>query len=83
MRREIDERTCDQCGKVASEASNNRMIGGSVWSGWLRVERTGGSTGLAALQRNNGTWDFCGAACCIEFLSANVRHEARREKGWT
>ena len=72
MRRQIDERTCDQCGKVAEEAINNCTIGGSVWSGWLRVERTGGSTALAALQRDNGPWDFCGAECAVEYLAANA-----------
>lgn len=71
MRRQIDVRTCDQCGKVASEATDNRMIGGSVWSDWLRVERTGGSTALAALHRDNGPWDFCRTECAVKHLTAN------------
>ena len=68
MRKKIDQRTCDHCGKVVEQSE--MMFGGSPFNGWLAVERTDGSTCIP--RADNGPWDFCCAACCIAFLSANV-----------
>ena len=68
MRKQIDHRKCDHCGNVVEQSE--MMFGGSPFNGWLAVKRTDGSTRIP--RADIGPWDFCGAKCCIEFLSANA-----------
>ena len=67
MRKQIDHRECDHCGKVVKQSE--MMFGGSPFNGWLSLERIDGSTLIP--RADNGPWDFCGAACCVQFLTAN------------
>jgi len=65
MRRQIDERQCDECGKSQANATG-RMVGCSPWGGWITVEITDGLTMLP--RPHNGPWDFCSVDCAVKFL---------------
>jgi len=66
MRREIDERKCDNCGLVVQQAEV--MFGGSPFNGWLHVKITNCSTKLPKSKGNDGPWDFCCYGCAITYL---------------
>jgi hypothetical protein len=68
---DTENRKCDHCGKVAEQSE--MMFGGSPFNGWLRVERT--DRGSQIPKAENGPWDFCAAACCVQFLTANAESE--------
>ena len=63
-KKEIERRTCDECGKVVEQSE--MMIGGSPFQGWLRIECTNGSTRIP--REDNGPWDFCEVKCALSFL---------------
>jgi len=75
MRQNIEVRVCDVCGKSAEEAADNRMIGGSPWSGWYLVEMVGGGTTLKAL-RGKKNWDVCGDGC-LRTVAGATSHKDR------
>jgi hypothetical protein len=59
---------CDHCKKEVSDGGR-KTFGGSVFSGWFSLSRRCGSTALQALNTNND-WDFCSAACLLEFAES-------------
>ena len=73
MKKVIHQRRCNQCHKVIEQSESG--FGGSPFNGWLTVERTDGSTQVP--RADNGPWDFCGAACCIDYLSGNNTRRTR------
>ncbi len=77
MKKIINYRKCDCCGNVVEQSE--MTFGGSPFNGWLSVERTDGRTKIP--RANNGPWDFCGAKCCIEFLSSKVAHDVKDAYG--
>jgi len=73
MKKTIERRDCDQCGRVRVTEQAEMIFGGSPFSGWLTITRTDGSTRLPLA--DTGPWDFCGDACAIAFLSGKRRGE--------
>ena len=67
MRGTIKQRTCDTCKKVVS--ASEECFGGSVWQGWLYIEKTDGSSRCD--DRDRGPWDFCSFACAAGKLDNN------------
>lgn len=63
----IKRRTCDNCNKTVDQTEIS--YGGSIFSGWLHVTRTDGSTRFP--RADNGPWDFCSTECCTIFLNQN------------
>ena len=58
-------RICDKCGTIADQSETT--FGGSVFSQWLTVTQTHGSTRVP--MPDGGPWDFCSIECCVSFLS--------------
>ena len=72
MRREIHERKCDQCKKVAEHDALNPLIGGmGPFYGWLHVERA--NSGMYTSGEDNGPWDFCAVECLSKYFKKSKK----------
>ena len=67
MRKKIDHRECDNCGKVAEQ--KDPVFGGSPFINWFSVNKASGHTHYP--QTIIGPWDFCSVDCTIKFLENN------------
>ena len=66
MKRQIEERTCDQCGK--SVRMNPAVYGGNPFAGWIQVSMENGSIFLPACR----LWDFCCKHCAIKYIDIEM-----------
>jgi hypothetical protein len=65
-----ETRECDVCGKKVTETG--LRFGGSVFSGWMNLVITDGSTMLARLLRKKN-FDVCGTECLKKLIEMNYR----------
>ena len=73
MRRDLAERTCDQCNK--SDIYPAKTIGGGTpWYGWVAVQIAGD---CSSLRPSGEPWDFCCTNCAISYLAARKGMEDR------
>jgi len=69
MQRDLEERTCNKCRKTITLNKSDPPIGGTPFSGWLHLERSGmyGFGGHVLDSNDRGPWDFCSEKCLIDF----------------
>lgn len=64
MRKKVDYRECDNCGKVVEQKDNE--FGGSSFMNWFSVDKVSWYTHYP--QENISPWDFCSVDYTIKFL---------------